>query len=100
MHFLLIYETVPEYVARRVAFRAEHLAHAQAAVKRGELLLGGAAGEPVDSAVLLFSAASPDIPQAFAESDPYVVNGLVTSWHVKPWHTVVGPTASNPASVD
>jgi uncharacterized protein YciI len=99
VHFLLIYETVPDYVTRRSKFREEHLAHAQASVKRGELVLGGAAGEPVDSAVLLFSTNSKDVPRIFAENDPYVVNGLVKSWQVKSWHTVVGPTASSHAIV-
>lgn len=92
MHYLLIYETVPDYVARR-AFREKHLAHAQAAVQRGELVLGGAAGEPVDSAVILFRASSPDVPASFAKADPYVINGLVKGWHVKPWDTVVGTLA-------
>ncbi|MDC8829216.1 YciI-like protein [Alteromonas gilva] len=95
MHFLLIYETVPDYVALRSKFRAAHLSYAQAAVDRGELILGGAAGDPVDSAVLVFSANSEDIPRIFAENDPYVINGLVSGWQIKPWHTVVGPTASN-----
>ena len=67
-------------------------------MQRGELVLGGAAGEPVDSAVILFSASSPDVPASFAKADPYVVNGLVKGWHVKPWHTVVGALASTAAS--
>ena len=37
-----------------------------------------------------------DIPAAFAKADPYVVNGLVSRWQVKPWHTVVGESAANP----
>lgn len=94
MHYLLIYETVADYVTRRTAYREQHLAHAQAAVVRGELILGGAAGDPVDSAVIFFDAPSADIPRTFAENDPYVINGLVKSWQIKPWHTVAGPLAS------
>lgn len=90
MHYLLIYETIPDYVARRAAFRELHLAHAQAAVQRGELVHGGATGDPVDSAVILFRAESPDVPRSFAMADPYVINELVEKWYVKTWHTVVG----------
>ncbi len=96
MHYLLIYDTAPEYLARRGEFRAAHLGLAWKAVERGELVLGGAAGDPPDSAVLLFQCESPDVPAAFAKADPYVLNGLVRQWRVKPWATVVGPDASNP----
>ncbi|MFT3800973.1 MAG: YciI-like protein [Burkholderiaceae bacterium] len=94
MHYLLIYETVQDYVTQRTAFRELHLAHAQAAVQRGELVLGGASGDPVDGAVIVFSATSAEVPQEFAKADPYVINGLVKHWYVKPWHTVVGQPAA------
>lgn len=93
-HFLLFYELAPDYLARRPAFRDAHLALAWAAVERGELLLGGAVGDPVESALLLFSAA--DAARAFAQADPYVAQGLVTAWRVAPWNTVVGAEAANP----
>lgn len=94
MHYLLIYDPIPDYVTRRVQFREQHLAHAQAAVQRGELVLGGAAGNPVDSAFIIFSGTSSEVASKFAEADPYVVNGLVKSWQVKPWNTVVGSMLS------
>jgi uncharacterized protein YciI len=95
MHQLLIYDTAPDYVARRGEFRGAHLALAWEAVERGELVLGGAVGEPPESALLLFRADSPEIPSAFARADPYVLSGLVTSWRVLPWQTVVGAEAAN-----
>jgi len=96
MHYLLMYKTASDYLARRADFRAGHLAYAWDAVERGELLLGGAMGDPIDGAMLLFSADSPAIPSAFAKNDPYVINGLVESWVVKPWSTVVGRDATSP----
>lgn len=95
-HFVLIYETAPDYLQRRAEFRSAHLALAWQAAERGELLLGGAVGEPADSALLLFLCDNADIPAAFANADPYVVNGLIKSWQVKLWHTVVGEGAANP----
>ena len=94
MHYLLFYDVVPDYVERRVAYRAEHLALAKAAVARGELVLGGALGEPVEQSVLLFSGDSPAPAEAFAQADPYVTNGIVTKWRVQPWTTVVGRDAA------
>jgi uncharacterized protein YciI len=94
MHYLLFYDVVPDYAGRRLPFRAAHLAHGRAAVERGELLLAGALADPVDGAVLLFQGDSPAAAEAFAAADPYVTNGLVTRWRVRPWTTVVGPGAA------
>lgn len=96
MHYLLIYELVPDYVERRAAFRSAHLERAWEAASRGELLLGGALDDPVDRAVLLFDAESPQAAQAFARADPYVTEGLVTRWEVRAWKTVAGERASTP----
>ncbi|WP_109482642.1 YciI-like protein [Paraburkholderia sp. C35] len=96
MHYLLIYEVSPDYLERRPEFRGAHLKHAWAAAERGELQLGGALADPVDTAVLLFEADSPAVAEAFAQADPYVLNGLVTTWRVRPWTTVVGERASTP----
>ena len=96
MHFLLMYDVVPDYVARRAAFRDAHLGLAWQATSRGELVLGGALGDPVESALLLFQGDGPEVAERFARSDPYVLNGLVTRWRVKPWNTVVGDLAASP----
>ncbi|MBN3833174.1 YciI-like protein [Burkholderia sp. Ac-20344] len=93
MHYQLIYELVDDYLARREAFRAEHLALAQAATERGELVLAGALQDPADRAVLVFEGDSPEAAESFARADPYVQNGLVKSWCVRPWRVVVGKHA-------
>jgi uncharacterized protein YciI len=96
MHFLLTYEFVPDYLARRPLHRAEHLRLAWEAHRRGELVLGGALADPVDSAVLLFQGESDRAARAFADTDPYVKAGLVTRWTVRRWMTVVGEMADTP----
>lgn len=93
MHYLLIYDVVPDYVERRAPLRAEHLALARAAQARGELVLGGALADPVDGAVLLFRGDSPAAAEAFAAADPYVRHSLVTRWRVRAWTTVIGDLA-------
>jgi uncharacterized protein YciI len=93
MHYLLIYELAPDYLERRGAFRNEHLKLAWAA---DGILLAGALAEPADRAMFLFAGDSPDAAKRFANADPYVTNGLVRRWEVRPWTTVVGELAANP----
>jgi uncharacterized protein YciI len=94
-HFLQTYTLAPDYLQRRPQFRAAHLALAQAAVARGELLLGGAL-EGAEEAMLLFAGDDAAAAKAFAAADPYVLNGLVTQWRVREWVTVVGSGAASP----
>jgi uncharacterized protein len=93
-HWLLRYDLAPDYLARRVHYRDDHLRLAWAATDRGTLLLGGSVGDPPGSALLLFT--DPAVAEAFARADPYVREGLVTAWHVDPWTTVVGAEAATP----
>jgi hypothetical protein len=93
-HFLLIYDLASDYLERRGAYREAHLKLAWEAADEGTLLLGGAVGDPVESAILVFSDA--EAAAAFAQADPYVSECLVRSWRVVPWATVVGSRAANP----
>ena len=95
-HFLLFYEVGSDYLARRAGFRDAHLAAAWASHARGQLVLGGALADPVDGAVLLFRGEDASVATEFAKLDPYVLNGLVRSWKVLEWATVVGEQAASP----
>ena len=90
MYFLLLYDVVDDFTGRRVPYRDAHLALARAANERGELLLAGAFAEPADGAALVFRASDQSVAERFAESDPYVTNGLVRHWTVRKWTVVVG----------
>lgn len=94
MHYLLMYEVADNYLTARAPYRKAHLQYAMAAHGRGEIILAGALANPADGAVLIFQGDSPRIAEDFAKADPYVVNGLVTSWRVREWTTVVGDNAS------
>ena len=93
-HFLLSYELAPDYLERRPDFRDAHLTLAWQAADSGDLLLGGAVGDPVESALLLFTNA--EAAADFVRADPYVREGLVSRWRVMPWNTVAGRDAANP----
>ena len=96
MHYLVMYELSPDYLERRGQFRAEHLRLAWESNERGEMVLGGALTDPVDKAVILFKGDSPAVAERFIAADPYVKNGLVKQWSIRPWTTVVGTDASTP----
>jgi len=89
MRWVLIYDLVDDYVDRRAALRPHHLDLARAAHERGELLLAGALADPYDRALLVFAGDGPEVAEAFALADPYVINGLVTSWMVRQWNEIL-----------
>ncbi len=90
MYYMLIYRTVENYVEKRAPFRTEHLGYSEAAHARGELFMGGALGDPVDTAILIFKAESPAVAEEFARNDPYVKAGLIKNWSVRPWAVAIG----------
>ena len=94
MHYILFYDVVDDYVAKRAPFREAHMKHARLAHERGELFLAGALADPADGAVLVFQGPSSEPAEAFAKNDPYVLNGLIKAWRVRKWVTVIGDDAS------
>lgn len=97
-YYALIYDVADDFVERRAPFRDEHLRLAEEAHHRGELLLAGALMEPADGALLIFRGDTAALASSFAEKDPYVSNGLVKHWEVRPWMVVVGGEA--PSSIN
>jgi uncharacterized protein YciI len=92
MYFALLYDVIDDYLQRRQPFRAEHLALAERFHRDGKLVLAGAF-DPPDGALLVFRADSAAEVEAFTREDPYVRNGLVRAWRVRPWTVVVGGDA-------
>lgn len=89
MFFVLIYDVVDDYVARRTPFREAHLQLAREFADSKKLLLGGALSDPVDQAILVFEVDSATEVEAFVDRDPYVQHGLVRSFRIRPWTVVV-----------
>lgn len=92
-YYVLEYVLIDDYLARRAAFREAHLTLAREAHRRGDLILAGALAEPADRAVLVWRTDDRSIVERFADGDPYVQNGLVTSWTIRPWTVVIGEAA-------
>lgn len=89
-YYALFYEVVDDFLARRAPFREEHLRLASQAHDRKEIVFAGALAEPADRALLVFHIDDKSKVEAFARRDPYVVNGLVKKWEVRPWSVVIG----------
>ena len=94
MHYLLFYDYVEDFVAKRAPLRAAHFELARKSFDRGEMVLAGAFVEPDHGAILVFRSEAG--AEDFAKSDPYVKNGVVTKWEVKKWMTVIGDGAEMP----
>ena len=90
MYYILFYKTIKNYIEKRAEYRDEHLALAQRASKEGTLIMAGALSDPADGAVLIFKGESPAVAEKFAKNDPYVKNGLITEWKIRPWTVVIG----------
>ena len=86
-HQVLFYDYVENIVKKRAPHRTLHLELAKRWRDDGKLLYGGALGDPPHTGMLIF-AADADVAE-FTDADPYVQQGLVTSFRVEPWNEVV-----------
>lgn len=93
-HFALFYDVVGGFITKRMTYREAHLRLVHGAHDRGELVMAGALGDPPDGALLVFRAPDASVAEAFARNDPYVINGLVTGWHIRRWNVVTGDGSS------
>ena len=92
-YFALTYDVVEDFASKRTPFRPSHLKEVRESHARGELIMAGALGEPA-GALLIFRAADKSTAEQFAKNDPYVKEGLVKRWKVRPWTVVVGQDPS------
>ena len=90
LEYVYAASTAEELALKRAPMRSAHLSHARAAAAAGTLLMGGAwgPGSPAQGGLLIFSAPAEAV-QAFAQADPYVTGGLVSSFSVRPWTVVI-----------
>lgn len=98
-YYILTYDIVPNFADRRAPFREAHLRLVRESHERGHVLLAGAVGDPPEQALLVFTADSAAPVEDFARADPYVTNGLVTGWRVRPWNVVVGGELTPPKAL-
>lgn len=88
-HFILFYKTVENYLEKRTAYREEHLNIVRTSSENGNLVMAGAFSDSEGGAALVFKGDGPGVAEEFAKNDPYVKNGLIEEWYVRPWAVVV-----------
>jgi len=89
-YYALIYHLVDDYLERRTQFREEHLNLAKELNEKGEMILAGAFSDPPDKALLIFKVDDKSLIEEFIRKDPYVKNGLIVKWEIRPWTVVIG----------
>ncbi len=90
MYYALFYDYVPDVLEKRTPHREGHLALAKELHAAGKLVMAGAFTPASDGALFVFKCDSSDEVEAFVKKDPYVKNGVVTGWRIKPWTVVIG----------
>ena len=88
MYYILFYKTVEDYIERRAPLRGTHLDLVHEFHSEGRIVMAGALAEPADGAVLIFRGETPEAAHEFVSRYPYVKNGLITEWSVRPWIVV------------
>ena len=96
MHYLLRYQYVDGIDSLREPFRDEHLTRLWAEADAGRVLIAGGAGDPVSEGIIAWDVDDPQVIHDFAVGDPYMTAGLIMSYDVVPWRTVVGEQAATP----
>ncbi|KAG2450581.1 hypothetical protein HYH02_005082 [Chlamydomonas schloesseri] len=90
-YYLLEYKYVPDILEKRTPYRAAHIEGAKKQAEAGKMVMAGAFGETPEGALFVFRDTTPEDIEKFVKADPYVQNGLVPAWHIKPYAVVVGP---------
>lgn len=85
---VLVYEYVTDILDRRGPYRDEHLALLARGHEAGDVVMGGATGDPVTGGLVVFRTA--EAAAAFVEADPYGANGLVVRHRIEPYTVVTG----------
>ncbi|CAF0761595.1 unnamed protein product [Rotaria sordida] len=88
--YLLQYDYVANVIEKRKPYREAHLAHMGKQVEKGNVVLGGAFDNPPAGGLIILRNLSIDDIEQIAQQDPYVTNGIVTKYTIKPYMAVVG----------
>jgi uncharacterized protein len=87
-HQALFYDYVENALEARAPHREAHLALVKRYVDDGLIAMAGALGNPPHGGLLIFRGDDPSVAESFAAEDPYVSQGVVTTWRVEPWTVV------------
>jgi uncharacterized protein YciI len=85
MKYVLFYSSAPDVAAKAPPVFPAHKAHCQAYQARGELLMVGTFENPqADGSMAVFTSRA--AAEEFAAADPFVLQGVVSSYQIKGWN--------------
>jgi uncharacterized protein len=92
MKYVLRYTAVEHFRPLAEANGAAHVTRLREFQDRGVLLLAGTLQEPMNGdALAIFTTR--EAAEEFVAGDPFVLNGVVSSWQIRPWYEVLQPDA-------
>ena len=94
LKFVLEYAYVADILEKRGPYRPQHLKLAEDHLKDGSIIYGGPFTPPT-GAMFIFSVDGRESVEAFIAEDPYVTNGLVTTYTIKEWNVLIGSIWAN-----
>ena len=88
MKYFMQYRAVEDFLSLAMENGPAHVARLQDFRGRGTLLMAGTLEEPMNGdAIAVFT--SREAAEEFIAGDPFVVNGVVASWTLRPWNEVL-----------
>ena len=88
--YVLLYSSADDVVSKAPAHFPAHRARLDEFHGRGVLLGEGTFGDPQSQGSMAIFTTR-EAAEEFIAGDPFVLNGVVASWAVRPWHEVLQP---------
>ncbi|MGY1763785.1 YciI family protein [Geodermatophilus sp. SYSU D00779] len=90
MKYVMTYRAVEDFLPLAQHHYPAHSARVEEFARRGDLLMVGTFDEPMNGEAMgVFTTR--EAAEEFIAGDPFVVNGVVASWAVRPWNEVLQP---------
>jgi len=86
--YVLLYESADDVRSKAPLHFPAHVARWKEFQEQGTLLMIGAFANPQDeSSMAIFTTG--EAAEAFARSDPFVLNGVVRRWSIREWNEAI-----------
>jgi hypothetical protein len=86
--YVLLYESAQLASSKAPAHVKAHKARVDEFHDRGSLVMTGSFTNPEDGSMGIFT--SREAAEEFISGDPFVKNGVITSWHIGEWDELLG----------
>jgi uncharacterized protein YciI len=82
--YVLLYESADDVLSKAQAHFAAHSARGQEFHEHGSLLAYGFGDPQQEGSMAVFTTR--EAAEEFARGDPFVLNGVVSSWEIRAWN--------------